>query len=84
LNLKRQNAIAWKERISMDANALDNELLKLSLSPIAPWVDDPEVTDILVYGSRNVYVRRRGGGFEGVADRWNKLHRALEIGGCGF
>ena len=54
----------------MDANALDNELLKLSLSPIAPWVDDPEVTDILVYGSRNVYVRRRGGGFEGVGASW--------------
>jgi pilus assembly protein CpaF len=54
----------------MDANALDNELLKLSLSPIAPWVDDPEVTDILVYGSQNVYVRRRGSGFEGVSASW--------------
>lgn len=54
----------------MNAHALDNELLKLSLSPIAPWVDDPEVTDILVYGSRNVYVRRRGGAFESVDARW--------------
>jgi len=54
----------------MNAHALDNELLKLSLSPIAPWVDDPEVTDILVFGSRHVYVRRRGGGFEGVTASW--------------
>jgi Flp pilus assembly CpaF family ATPase len=54
----------------MDANVLDHELLNASLNPIAPWVDDPEVTDILVYGSRNVYIRRRGGGFEGVGAKW--------------
>jgi pilus assembly protein CpaF len=54
----------------MDACILDHELLIASLNPIAPWVDDPEVTDILVYGSRNVYVRRRGGGFEGVSAIW--------------
>src|SRR5207249_10537794 len=50
----------------VNAQALDRELLKLSLSPIAAYLDDPEVTDILVYGSRHVYVRRRGSGFEGV------------------
>jgi Flp pilus assembly CpaF family ATPase len=54
----------------VDAQALDKELLKLSLSPIAAWLDDPEVTDILVYGSRNVYIRRRGSGFEGVGAAW--------------
>ncbi len=54
----------------MNAQALDRELLKLSLSPIAPWLDDPEVSDILVYGSRHIYVRRRGGGFEGVSAAW--------------
>ena len=54
----------------MKAHALDKELLKLSISPIAAWVDDPEVTDILVYGSRHVYVRRRGGAFEGVDAAW--------------
>jgi pilus assembly protein CpaF len=54
----------------LNANALDNELLKLSLSPIAPWVDDPDVTDILVYGSQHVYVRRRGGAFEAVDATW--------------
>ncbi|MBN1566807.1 MAG: CpaF family protein [Acidobacteria bacterium] len=54
----------------MNAQTLDNELLKLSLSPIAPWVDDPEVTDILVYGSRNVHIRRRGGAFESVNACW--------------
>jgi hypothetical protein len=54
----------------VNAHALDRELLKLSLSPIAPWVDDPEVTDILVYGSQHVYVRRRGGTFERVGVTW--------------
>lgn len=54
----------------MNSQALDTELLKLSLSPIAAWLDDPEVTDILVYGSRHVYVRRRGSGFEGVGAAW--------------
>ena len=54
----------------MNGQALDRELLKLSLSPIAAYLDDPEVTDILVYGSRHVYVRRRGSGFEGVGAAW--------------
>jgi pilus assembly protein CpaF len=54
----------------MNPHALDNELLKLSLSPIARWVDDPEVTDILVHGSRHVYVRYRGGAFEAVNASW--------------
>ena len=54
----------------MNAQTLDKELLKLSLNPIAAWLDDPEVTDILVYGSRHVYVRRRGSGFEGVGAAW--------------
>ena len=55
----------------MNAQALDRELLKLSLSPIAAYLDDPEVTDILVYGSRHVYVRRRGTGFESVGAAWH-------------
>ena len=54
----------------MNAQTLDNELLKVSLSPIAAWLDDPEVTDIMVYGSRHVYVRRRGSGFERVGAAW--------------
>src|SRR4030095_8774684 len=53
-------------RGAVNAQTLDKELLKLSLSPIAAWLDDPEVTDILVYSSQHVYVRRRGGGLEGV------------------
>jgi pilus assembly protein CpaF len=54
----------------VNAQSLDNELLRLSLNPIAVWLDDPEVTDILVYGSRHVYIRRRGSGFEPVAAAW--------------
>jgi pilus assembly protein CpaF len=51
-------------------NAANSELLKLSLSPIAPWMDDPEVTDILVYGSKHVYIRRRDGGFSKIPVSW--------------
>jgi pilus assembly protein CpaF len=54
----------------MDAQALDKELLKLSLSPIAGLLDDPEITDIMVYGSRNVYVRGRHSGFCRVEASW--------------
>ncbi len=54
----------------MDAQALDKKLLKLSLSPIADLLEDPDVTDILVYGSRNVYVRRRGTGFMSTSASW--------------
>ncbi len=55
----------------MNAQTLDRELLKLSLSPISAWLDDPDVTDILVYGSHRVYVRRRCGGFESVNAAWH-------------
>jgi len=54
----------------MNAKALDKELLKVSLSPIAAWLDDPAVTDILVYGSQHVYVRRNGTAFERVEASW--------------
>jgi Flp pilus assembly CpaF family ATPase len=62
----------WQQEVPtiVNAQAFDRQLLKLSLSPIAHWVDDPEVTDILVYGSRHVYVRRRGGTFERVGVTW--------------
>jgi pilus assembly protein CpaF len=54
----------------MNPKALDKELLKVSLSPIAAWLDDPAVTDILVYGSQHVYVRRNGTAFERVQAFW--------------
>jgi len=54
----------------MNAKALDKELLKVSLNPIACWLDDPAVTDILVYGSQHVYVRRNGTAFERVKASW--------------
>ncbi|HVN81115.1 MAG TPA: ATPase, T2SS/T4P/T4SS family [Terriglobia bacterium] len=51
-------------------NDLDRELLKVSLSPIARLLDDPEVTDIMVYGSKRVYARRRGTDFDPVETSW--------------
>ena len=53
-----------------NATALDNELLKVSLSPIAALLDDPHVTDIMVYGSQHVYSRGRRSGFERVPVSW--------------
>jgi len=53
-----------------NATVLDNELLKVSLSPIAALLDDPHVTDIMVYGSQQVYVRGRRSGFERVPVFW--------------
>jgi len=42
-----------------------NEIvLESSLSPIAGWMSDPEITDILVYGKERVYYRKRGSGFK--------------------
>jgi len=52
------------------ANALDKELLKASLSPIGTLLDDPEVTDIMVLGSCQVYARRQGFGFDRVEVSW--------------
>src|SRR6059058_5947657 len=53
-----------------NANALDKELLKVSLGPIAALLDDPQVTDIMVYGSQHVCVRRRGTAFKRVEASW--------------
>ena len=53
-----------------NANTLDKELLKVSLSPIARLLDDPHVTDIMIYGSQQVYVRSRNGSFEHAEVSW--------------
>ena len=39
-------------------------VLEQWLNPIAPFLGDSNVTDILIYGSKRVYVRERGKGFE--------------------
>ncbi len=49
---------------------LDKELLKVSLSPIAGLLDDPQVSDIMVYGSRQVYARTRNGCFQRAEASW--------------
>jgi hypothetical protein len=45
----------------MTPNATRTELLKVSLSLIAALLDDPHVTDIMVYGSQHDSRGRRGG-----------------------
>jgi pilus assembly protein CpaF len=39
-------------------------ILEQWLSPIAPFLCDPNITDILIYGSDSVHVRERGKDFE--------------------
>jgi len=41
---------------------LNLELLKYTLGPISPFLEDPQVTDILIYGPARVYVKRQGAG----------------------
>jgi pilus assembly protein CpaF len=52
------------------ASTLDNELLKVSLGPIRPLLDDSLVTDIMVFDSQRVYARRQGSDFEQVGTSW--------------
>jgi len=54
----------------MNAKSLETELLKVLLSPIACWLGDPAVTDILVYGSQHIYLRRNGAVFQCVEASW--------------
>ncbi len=35
---------------------LNLELLKYLLGPIAPHLEDPTVTDLFIYGHRDVYI----------------------------
>jgi len=49
---------------------LNLELLKVLLGPIAPWLEDPAVTDIVIYGHRDVYVRRQGEGLRAMDAGW--------------
>jgi len=51
-------------------SAINMELLKISLNPIAELMDDQDVTDILVCGSKRVSVKRRGGKFEDFSAEW--------------
>jgi len=54
----------------VSGNATNANLLKASLNPIAELLKNPDVTDILVYGSKHVYARKRGGGFESFSAEW--------------
>ena len=41
------------------------------LQPLAGYLGDPETTDILIYGSKRVYARKRGYGFELTGVTWH-------------
>ena len=51
-------------------SAIDKELLKEQLNPIAEWMENPDVTDICIYGKDFVCVRRRGEGFRHIDASW--------------
>ena len=54
----------------MTGQSLDLNLLKITLGPIAAYLDDPEVTDILIYGPHNVFVKRQGSKPERTSAGW--------------
>ncbi|MBP7868382.1 MAG: CpaF family protein [Acidobacteria bacterium] len=54
----------------MSGSTLNLDLLKITLGPVAPWLGDPDVTDILVYGPEKVFVKRQGRKPERAPARW--------------
>ena len=56
--------------MSEQTDNYENDLLKATLGPITPWLDDRDVTDICVYGKDRIYCRRRGEGFTRVHASW--------------
>ena len=46
------------------------DVLRVFLNPISPFLKDPDVTDISIYGKGNVNIRKRGTGFEPVNASW--------------
>jgi len=54
----------------MEKKTSNLDMLKATLGPIAPWLDDEDVTDICVLGKDHVYCRRRGEGFKRVDASW--------------
>lgn len=55
----------------MTEQSLNLNLLKITLGPIAEYLDDPEVTDILIYGPSKVFVKRQGRKPERAAAEWD-------------
>jgi len=49
---------------------LNLDLLKILLGPIAAHLEDPAVTDIYVYGSEQVFVKRQGHKIRATGCRW--------------
>jgi len=61
----------------MDAG-INVKLLEATLNPIGSLLSDPEVTDILVYGRKDVFFRRRGSGFNRKEDaQWESDEQLL-------
>jgi len=66
--------------------ALNNndDVLRVFLNPISPFLKNPDVTDICIYGKDKVYVRKRGTGFERLGASWktdaNLMSAAKTIG----
>jgi pilus assembly protein CpaF len=53
--------------------------LKHLLQPLAGYLNDPEITDILIYGSRRVYARKRGCGFTLTGVTWQSDEDLMTI-----
>jgi len=51
----------------------ESEILKQTLAPVSELLDDPDVSDILIFGSYDVYAKRRGQDFNHEEDRDKEL-----------
>ena len=58
---------------------MQNNPLKNMLQPLSGYLGDPEITDILIYGSKRVYARKRGCGFELTSVSWQSDEDLMTI-----
>jgi pilus assembly protein CpaF len=70
-----------QNQTSNDDNDND-DVLKTFLSPISPFMDDTDVTDISIYGKDKVYVRKRGTGFERVDAGFRTTENLISAAKC--
>ncbi len=54
----------------MTDSYINLNLLKITLGPVAAYLEDPNVTDILIYGPEKVFVKRQGCKPEKTPARW--------------
>jgi pilus assembly protein CpaF len=80
---KLVDEIATEERVELnenEANVLATELADdmIGLGPLEPFLDDDEITDILVNGPFSIYIERRGK-LEKTAGRFRDVQHVVNV-----